>query len=50
MINHKGEEKLSVLAMNSNLAAKLFTVLLSDDPVPTEGRSAVKCFCYHGTD
>ena len=26
MINHKGEEKLSVLAVNSSLAAKLFTV------------------------
>lgn len=50
MISHKGEEKLSALEVNSSLAAKLFTVPLSDVPVPTEGHSAVKCFCYHDTD
>lgn len=50
MINRKGEEKLSVLAVNSSLAAKPFTAPLSDVPVPMEGCSAVKYFCYHGTD
>lgn len=50
MINRKGEEKLSVLAVNSSLAAKPFTAPLSDVPVPMEGCSAVKYFCYHDTD
>lgn len=50
MINHKGEEKLSVSAVSSSLTATLFTVPLSDVPVSMEGRSEVKCFCYHGTD
>jgi len=50
MISLKGVEKLSVLAANSNLAAKLFTVPLSDVPVPMQGCRTVKCFCYQGTD